>query len=322
MLKKIEQAPATNTREDFVSKAGTREVKGPRRKGRKLSDATVDYVKMMWFGPAGVGKTHLIGQFVEKLGKRVALISTDIGDSGHLTIKTQLKNAGRLDLLDNVYLLELQGFKEVSAFLQDPYKFDPALWEHDPDILAWDGFSSFQQVDISEHVGDMRPADKANGEQRDRGDFREEGVIFEQADWGAVKNYTVRKGNSFLGIRHPSGKPLHKIVTCFEAITYKPADSSKPTGAQVVAETYKPMLQGAGGHMLLGGFDLIMRCKTTTKREGDSSRREYSLVTQGSQNLVAKNRGFDLAPEIPADAAFLWEKILEGIGSGVLTKAK
>jgi len=311
--------PISKPKKEFVNIAGAREVKAPQhRKGQKLSDTQVDYIKMMWFGLAGSGKTHLIGQFVRDLGMKVAIISTDIGDSGHLTIKNDLIAAGKQQLLDNVYLLSLEGWAEVSDFLRNPYKYDPGMWDFNPDILAWDGFSGFQQVDISEYIGDMQPAEKGDGSTRERSDFRESGLQFEQADWGAVRNATVRSADKFLGIGNPSGKPLHKILTCHEAVAYKPVDSNKKHGPQQVVESYKPLLQGSGGTMILGGFDLIMRTKVKTRiTDNDGAKREYFLITAGTENLVAKNRGFDLEPTIPASAIYLWERVQKGLGINV-----
>lgn len=292
--------------------AGTKTIKAPIRKGSRLSEAETNVAKIMLFGGPGSGKTHFIGQFVP-LGLKVALLSTDVGGSGHLTIKTYLNSLGRKDLLDNVYLIELDGWKEVTAFLRDPYKFDPDLWAFDPDVLAWDGFSSFQQVDISEYVGGMQAAPKADGTTRDRGDFREEGLIFEQADWGAIRNASMRTVDKFLALKSPSGKPLHKVMTCLEAIAYKPKDSSKPNGPQEIVESYKPMLSGAGGQFALGGFDLIMRTAVKTERGEEGKVRVYTLITAGNQNLVAKNRGFELEPVEPADAKRIWEQVMKGL---------
>jgi len=303
------------TKEEFVKGTGAREIKAPPRpRSRTLAEDDLDYFKLMLFGPVGAGKTHLIGQFVRDLGMRVVILSTDIGESGHLTIKTALTQAGKSELADRVRLLNLNGWKEVSDFLQNPYKFAPELWENEPDILAWDGFSGFQQVDISEYVGDMQPAEKTT---RDRGDAIDSGLQFEQAQWGMVRNATVRKIDSFLTIRNPSGKPLHKIVTCNEAIAYKPVDASKPTGPQQIVESYKPLLQGAGGAIIQQGFDMILRNTVKIRKADTGAKREYLLITEGSENLVAKSRGFNLDPVMPSSAVLLWEKIQEALGKKI-----
>lgn len=303
-------------KDDFVKAAGkptTKEVKPPRKRSFKLDEDDQDYVKIMVFGPVGGGKTDLLAQLVLDCGLKVASLTTDMGDTGHLTVKTRLVKAGRKDLFKNYCVVPLDGWGEMSAFLRDPWKYDPNLAEFLPDVLAWDGFSTFQQVDVSEYVGDMAP----KNQNTDRGDFRESGLVLEQQDWGAIRNATIRVGDNFLTIRRPDGKPLHKIITCHEAIAYKPKDPDKPNAGNIVVESYKPLLQGAGGQLLLGGFDLIMRASVNTRKTDAGPVKEFVYTTAGSHNLVAKNRGFDLRDEEPANMKYVWGKIMEGLGRGL-----
>lgn len=281
----------------------------PRRRGVKLSDDALSFVKIMVFGAAGTGKTHFVGQFVE-LGMKVGLISTDFGGSGHLTIKAHFNKIGRPELAENVYILPLEGWAEVTEFLRNPYKFDPALWEFDPDLLAWDGFSGFQQIDISEYVGDMTLAPKADGTEKIRSDYRESGLGgFENMDWGAIKVATTRSIEKFLTMKTPQGKSLHKVVTCLEAILYKPVDPNKPNAGTVLVDSYKPMLQGSGGVLTQAAFDLIMRTAAKVEKNDDGAVRKYILITEGSQNVAAKKRGFELDVVEPNDVKHIWEKI-------------
>lgn len=304
--------PATKiseAKEQMVQAGAPKLITPPRKKSFTLDQDEVDYVKIMIFGPIGSGKTYAFGQLA-LAGYKVAIITTDIGDTGHVTIKAQLKKTGKPELGKNVMVIPLEGYDEVSKFLRNPYVYVPELEEFDPDFLGWDGFSGFQQIDLSEYVGDMQGANK----DKERGDFRDSGLVLESQDWGAIRNATIRKGNEFLSAKKPNGKPLHKILTCHETVISKYIDPTKPLAGTNYVESYKPMLQGAGGQLLMGGFDLIIRTKVVTKKGDDGERREYYYVTSGSQNLVAKNRGFILKPEEPADMAYLFEIIKKGMG--------
>lgn len=302
-----------NPKKDFVEKAGARPgiIKPPVRRGFSLDEDKTDYVKVMLFGVSGSGKTHLLGQLAE-IGQKVAIITTDIGDTGHLTIKNYFKAKGLSDAFKRVVIIPLDGYGEVTRFLARPWEHvisddGRTLADFDPDHLAWDGFSSFQQLDLNEYVGDMQPA-----KDKDRGDYRESGLVLETQDWNAIKNATMRKANDYLAIRKPDGRPVNKWLTCHENLVQKAIDSSNLMAGTKYEESYKPMLQGAGGQLILGGFDLIARTKVTVKKSDDGAQRIYSIVTAGSQNLVAKNRGFDLAPEEPADMSKLWPKLANG----------
>lgn len=303
---------AGNPKTDFVKNAGVaRVVKPARRKAFTLEDDTTDYIKVMTFGVTGSGKTHLLGQLAE-IGLKVAIITTDIGDTGHITIKNRMKELGRLDLLKNVVIIPLTGYSEVSSFIQNPWNTEideqgTTLEQFDPDMLAWDGFGSFQQLDLNEYVADLQPAKDKN-----RGDYRESGLILEQQDWNAIANATMRKCNDFLSIRKTDGRPVNKWVTCHEAVTQKAVDSSNPMKGTTFEEAYKPLLQGKGGQIILGGFDVILRTKVTTKKGDEGAVRIYTIVTAGSQNIVAKNRGFQLPAEMTADIKVLWPLLKDG----------
>lgn len=311
-LNKLSTDTINEQKKEFVEGTGpkAREIKTPVRRGYKLSDDKLDYFKLMVFGQPGAGKTHLIGQFVRDLGMRVILVTTDIGDSGHLTIRSMLTKAGKQELMDNVYVLPLAGWYEVQQFLRDPWKFDPELANFNPDIIAWDGFSGFQQIDLTEYVGDLTT-------DKDRGDYRESGLMLEQRDWNVIKTGTVRTIDKFMSIKRLDEKPVHKIVTCHEAVSYKPLDASKPNSPQQVVDSYRPLLQGQGGVLSLGASDLILRAAIKSRRTGNTATTEYVLITSGHENVVAKSRGVELEPEIPNSAVYLWERIQKALGIGV-----
>ena len=304
-------------KQNFVQNAGAKPqvLKAPRKKAFTLDEDDAAYFKMLAFGTVGSGKTKIFADLVLG-GYKVAVLSTDIGDTGHLTIVNRLRAAGRMDLLKNCLIIPRDGYKEVNAFLTAPEKDCPELFDMNPDFLGWDGFGAWQQVDVSEYVGEMAPA-----KDKDRGDFRESGLVLEQQDWGAIRNATIRRLNDFIRIHHPSGKKWHKILTCHEQIIYRETTTSSGQKRQEqVQESYKPMLSGAGGTLALGGVDLVLRCKVSTKKGlgEDKDTRVYTYVTRGHENLVAKDRGFNLDAEEPADFLKLWsEKISKSFVTGI-----
>lgn len=298
-------AKAASPKAEFVN-SGPKTLTPPRRKAFLLSQDDVDESKTLIFGPVGSGKTFLaLGPLL--CGQKLLLITTDIGDSGHITIKNALRKLGRTDLYANIMVLPLTGWNEVRDFFSGWNK-DAQVQAFKPDVAFWDGFAGFQQIDISQYVADMTPA---RSEGKAISDGREAGLQFEQTDWGMVKNATVRSSEWFFSTKNPDGRPLHKIMSCHE--TVKAKAKSKPNEPTVYEEAFIPLLQGAGGQLMLGGFDLILRAKAKTKRGDDGEKRIFTYVTAGHENLVAKNRGFDLPGEMDADPVALWNIILKNL---------
>lgn len=290
----------------FTQEGSKKVISPPRRRAFRLGEARADFVKIFAFGPIGSGKTDILGQLI-LAGYKVGIVSTDIGDSGHLTITNRLRRAGRLDLVNNALIIPLEGYSEVVSFLRDPHKYEPELLDLNPDILAWDGFSGFQQIDLTEYAGNMNPVGMKSSEQR------QAGLQLEQSDWGVVRTVTVRTMNDFLSISHPSGRPYHKIVTCHEAVGYKAKDPNKPNaGQEMVIETFKPLLSGSGAQFVLGGFDLVLRCGKRERNVEENGKRtkrtEFYYTTAGNENTVGKNRGFDLEAEEPGDFISIWNR--------------
>lgn len=305
--------PTTTTpaaqKNNFVQNAGKPQVlkAPPKKKSFTLEDEESQCVKTLLFGFPGTGKTLAAGHLILG-GYKVAMLATDMGGSGHESIRSLLKKEGRKDLFKNLLIIPVKGYKETNSFLEQPFKFCPELESFSPDFLMWDGFGSWQQVDVSEYVGDMAPA-----KDKDRGDFRESGLVLEVQDWGAIKNATIRKVNDFLDINGPD-KNYHKILTCHEATEYKTT-----AGKSELVSAYKPLLSGAGAQLVIGAVDLVLRCKVVTKRGAgaDNDDRVYTYVTRGHENTVAKCRGFELAPEEPADFLKLWKKISQNFETGI-----
>jgi hypothetical protein len=290
------------TKEKLVSRPST--ITPPRKKAFTLNEPEVDYAKLLFFGPTGSGKTYTFGQLAA-LGYKVAIMTTDIGDTGHLTIKAYLKSIGKSELLKNVLIIPLEDYKEVTTFLKAPEKVVEGIYEFDPDFLGWDGFHGFQQVHLSEYVGEMTGA-----RDKDRGDFRESGLVLEMQDWGAIRNATIRVTNDYFRLHNRlTGKRWHKIMTCAEQLTQK--QMADRLGNAIVVEAHRPALQGMGGQMLLGGFDLILKTKVKVTKADDGAQREYLYIAEGSENLIAKKRGINIPPQIPADMSYVWAKVQE-----------
>lgn len=297
----------TSAKEAFV-KSGPRTITPPRRKAFNLADERTNESKLLAFGPVGSGKTQIaLGPLL--LGFKILYITTDVGDSGHITLVNGLRRIGRLDLLSNVLVVPLSGWAEVRDFFAKPLTHVPQLEAFKSNFAYWDGFSGFQQIDVSEYVGSMTPA---GSDSRMLSDGREAGLQFEQTDWGMVKNATVRAAEWFFSMKNPDGRPLHKIMTCHELAKAK--TKTKPNEPTVYEESFTPLLQGAGGQLMLGAFDLIIRTKMKIKKGDDGEKRVFTYVTAGHENTVAKNRGFSVEPEMPADPVRLYNIILQDLG--------
>lgn len=298
---------APKTAEDFAAGTKTtRILKAPRATVRSLADPADTGLKIMVFGSSGQGKTWFgKGCLVE--GFRVAYISTDIGGSGVVAIEGPLRREGHADKLMNGKDVELPTYEDLESFLNNPQEIWPDIYDWDPDILFWDGFGAFQQIQLMEEVGDMDGGKNATEQ-------RQSGLQLETRDWNLVKQDTIRKLSKFCALHNrKTGKIWHKVVTCHESIKSK----ETAPGKSALTETKEPLLSGAGGIMARGAFDLILKTSVRNKtagEEGDFGGRVYEYITAGNNNLAAKNRGFDLPAAIPADGGKLMLKLLQQRG--------
>jgi hypothetical protein len=296
--------------------ATVKAVLAPRaNRAKRLSAMNQFAVKILLFGGTGTGKTTALARLLA-LGKKILCITTDIGETGNLTVTLYIKNVlKRPELLENFVEIPLYSFEEVDDFLTNPAAFFPEIYDFDPDFIVWDGFSSFQLIDLQEYVGEMMlPGNSSEGESS--------GLQLDQRKWGMVKNATVRKLDKFLSLSNPrSEKPWHKIVTSHESLTMK----GGATGS-VAVEKKEPLLSGAGGKVILGGFDLIFRTFARKDRdkqgaEMDDTGASYFYSIEPGENTVAKNRGFkftnekgEVASTVPGDMGKVWKEICEQAG--------
>lgn len=259
-------------------------------KTRRADQPDVAPLKILLFGPWGSGKTYSIKGLLEA-GLKVHVLNTDLGGSGLRSVIAPLRKS-RPELLERLWETELEGYDQVISFLENPASLDPDFWKRDPDVLFWDGFSTWQQSDVSVHIGSEAPENAS--------DLRLEGLKLETMDWVGVKNATVKALRRFFAISR-EGRPLHKIVTCLEAIRLKPKPSKSPDVPSEFVEERRPMLSGQGGVIAGAGFDLIIRVAV------EGQKHLYQIAA--TQDRYSKNRGFDLPPVMDADMRALWEKI-------------
>ena len=304
-LKKPESAAKA---EQFV-KGPVKTLTAPRAKVSNFAEEDAEmYLKLMFFGNPGTGKTYIIRALLE-LGFKVFVATTDVGGNGLNAIKIPMKAAGTWEKFrHNLRAIELSGYEEVKEFFVEPEKFSEDIYDWDPDFMFWDGMSGWQQIDVSTYVGDMTP-ERAGGKAVS--DARESGLQFEQTDWGQIRNATVRGVDDFCSMRNKkTGKMWHKIATAHESVKSKGA-----TLGGGFKEGMEPLLQGAGGRIILGAFDLVARTTIVSDPlDEDGSRRQFFYILQPHQNLAAKVRGFNLPPKIEANAEKLIVEMFKQAG--------
>jgi len=261
------------------------------------------FLYILLFGAWGVGKTWALKGLLEK-GFRIFVLGTDMGDNevggskGLITIENALRSEGKEHLLDNLMSVGLSGYMETYNFLLDPTKFIPDFYQLNFDWLVWEGFSWFQQIDLSDYVA-MSPISKESSVARSTG------LYFGKPDWGMIRNGTVRPMERFLSLYNKeTGKQWHKIVTCQENLK---SNEEKAGGG--FTNTQMPLLQGSGGILSGVGFDLIINA------EADNGVYTYSI--RPGKNRMAKNRGFNLEPIMPGDMGALWSRVASQLGQPI-----
>jgi hypothetical protein len=260
---------------------------------KRGSDTDARWVKMLAYGHSGTGKTLAVAGFLEA-GMKVLVLSTDMGGNGLASVYNFLASKGRQDLLDsNLVSIDFPDYDSLSDFLRAPTETFPDIWDFDPDMMVWDGFTGFQLLHVQEKISDISPMTKNTSEGR------EEGLWMEQQDWGMIKNATLRSLGNFLKLHNwKTGKTIHKYLTCLE---------QKPSPDKLTNEVQRaPYLQGAAASLMGPAFDIILETRT---RAGNAEKdRIFEYCCVGHEKLLAKSRGYDLAPVEPANMKDLWEK--------------
>lgn len=300
-----------------LKNAGVKEIatRAPRtsRDSARLVMRTADrfggiYVKLLLFGPWGSGKTFSIGDLL-CLGYTVYVLCTDLGGEGLNSVRTELRRRKKEALLENLFFIELDNFRDTMNFLEAPERYDPEFYTRAEDVvLFWDGFSNFQAQHLMEYIGENVAAENAR-------ELRTEGYQLEIIDWNAVRNATMRALNNFFRLHGPS-RAWHKVVTCQEAVRQKLKPGARIGDQPVVVDERRPMLAGQAGLLAGAGFDLIVETRVRNKqqRDEDDAPREYVYITEGSDLLYAKKRGFELPSVMPANMAELWTAVTRQLG--------
>jgi hypothetical protein len=240
-----------------------------------------DKVKVLLFGGLGTGKTKFLEGPIES-GERVLVMSTDFGNNGLLTVKNSLRRKGKADLLEAGLLnIDLGEYKDVVGFLDNPLGYIPDILTFHPTVLAWDGFSTFNNDYLDEESESGGKNVRSLAEDK-------------FGHWYDVKRATLRVLRKFFQFVRPDGGNLYKILTTIEA---KP-DVNEYTNVTERA----PLIQGGAKEFTGGGFDLVMQC---FKEDKDGKERFY-YRTAGAK-FATKNRDFDLKPVEDADPVRIWQ---------------
>lgn len=279
----------------------------PKYKVNRGEDPTRKVFKLFLFGPTGSGKTYVIKDLL-LAGLKVLVLSTDAGGSGLNTVLLALEPDQRHLFYNNLIEIVLNNDDAVQQFIKAPDSMIPDIYDFDPDVVFWDGFGNWQQVHLSEAIGAM-PVERDGGKEISAG--VESGLMFEQAQWGMLRNGTVRTIDKFVRMGNKkTGKIWHKIATAHETVRMKQKKAEGVTEKGVFDEVKMPLLQGAGGILVTAAFDLVVRTKHI--KDADPTKDRYVFQIQ-AENLVSKNRGFKLPDMMPANMGLLWEQVVKDL---------
>lgn len=259
------------------------------------------HCNMAIFGDQGTGKTTMIVQLLLE-GYKIYAVNTDFARTSFDTVRNWFKNNPEHDsLLDNLRFVDLK-YEGFTDFVRDPASIDNEIYTFDPDILFWDGASAFQQSDLEEYIGNMDPlrSERKSGEVSQQ---RSEGLVLEQSDWGMVKNGTLKPALKFLELHNVvTGKPWSKIVTFLEEEKSDYKDGKKVEGTAKTG----PLLHGAARKVIMAGFSVGLRAKKS--KFGKDIK--YQYLNEGD-DLMVKDRGFQLPSTLDGDAGRLWKDYIE-----------
>lgn len=295
--------PSTNSvKEAFVgSKTKT---SGKRPQARPLSDNSSRFIKIGLYGDYGTGKTFALIALL-LAGLKILVVSTDIGGDGLSTVIAELKALGRLDLLKNIFNVTMETYEQMVDFEEKPELFFPEIYEWDPDVIAWDGFSGFQQNQVTEYV------------DNDESVYDREGKQITLKYWGQVKQATRKNLNRFLSMHNKkTGKLWHKFVTML--VDDKAADEALAAATdekerlKLRKDVKAPLIAGAAAKLIGPAFDFF--ALTGTRRvDGPDGTKVTQFVYKVVPNdkLKAKVRGVKFDPIIPGDMTEVWRRLTD-----------
>jgi hypothetical protein len=306
-------APLGSTKDAFLGTTTTAAKKAPASKRpqvKKLSDTSGRYFKIGVYGDFGTGKTFGLVDLIAVHGLKVLVVSTDVGGDGLLSVIAELRKRGRADLAEtNVYHVTLSTYEEFVEFCDTPKLFFPEIYEVGLDLLAWDGFSSFQQYQVSEHVDSL-------GTILDR-----EGNVITQKYWGEIKNASIKNLNRFLYMHNrQTGKLWHKYLTMLVTDSASEAALAKATTEaerqKLMKDVKTPWIQGAAAKIIGPAFDIFMRTGTrgTRKEDGTKGPAEFVYHVIPDEKQKAKLRGLEFPAVIPANMGTVWTALMNATG--------
>lgn len=267
-------------------------------------------VNICLMGIPGTGKTRAIAQAIE-LGAKVVMINTDTGQSGEETILSYLRTAGKEDLFySNLIIIRVDDDDELSDFLAKPEKSFPEIYEFDPDILVWEGFSNWQQTKLYSKVGELyretvEIANENSSKEKSVSTQRAEGLQLEMQDWGKIRNASIQRLEEFLNLNNKvTGREWVHLVTIHEAVETKMLKQENAPPVAMEQLSGRPLIQGAAKNLIGGGFTLSLRCRE------ERGKYYYELSTTKTMGM-SKNRGIALPEKFDAD----FVKVIDAIES-------
>lgn len=255
------------------------------------------------FGDQGTGKTEMIVSLLLE-GLKVYGINSDFGGCGFDTVHNRFDamTPDKHALRDDNFVSIRMNYKGVVQFMRDPASLDPGIYDFDPDIIFWDGFTAFQQADLEGYIADEMDPVRSHKNKDNVEQHREEGLFLEQADWGMIKNGTLKPLNGFFNLHNvKTGKPWSKAITFLEDkkddwVDGKRVDNSGKSG---------PMIHGASRKLVGAACSIMLQ----TKKTEFGNDVQYKYISRGP-DLMIKDRSYGLPAEMQADAGLLWREYI------------
>ncbi len=282
-----------------------------RRTGKEIT-TTPPGCNIMLFGQQGTGKSVSVVHLL-LLGYKVVYVQTDYGDSGFETVYNYFKtHPDKMHFFEqNFMMFSGFNFEGVVDFMKAPEKVWPEIYDWDPDVIMWDGVSSFQENIVEGYLA----KNAAQLLSTDDGSFK---------DWKSARNGTVFPLDHFLRLyNRQTGKPWHKIATCLEVqdLEYKKVHNNQGKqdrdfveGTEFVA----PYLHTTAKKIATAGFGITIR--TVKKFLGGVNKFSYEFQGQG---LQTKDRNYGLPVKMdPADFGIFWVNYVQPLVGGPVMNEK
>lgn len=265
-----------------------------RRSGKDLK-ARPPACAIMLFGKQGSGKTDSVIRLL-LLGYKIVYVQSDYGDSGYETIQNYFSHHPDEShwYEDNFVMLQLN-FDATVDFMRNPATAMPEIYDWDPDVIFWDGLTSYQENQVEGYL-----AKTATQLQNDSGK--------DWDAWRSARNAVVFPLDHFLRMKNlKTGRPWHKICTCLESVEYEytKVQGKKGDDRQFIpgSERIMPMLHTTARKIATAGFSITFR--TVKKFLGGKD--VFSYEFKGEQ-LDTKDRGYGLPKDMPkADFGVFWQ---------------